>query len=96
MFGGFDGEFFNDINTMDLSANSLLNKSAIQESTKDRDFSRIVNCFEDHDIVFNIKGTSGFHSQRVYANKALVLYRAIEKEVEIHHKNMSPQITVFK
>lgn len=86
MFGGFDGEFFNDINIMDLSRYSI-NKSLIKESTKDEDFSRLVNSFEDHDIIFKVQGQDC--CQNVYANKALVLYRAVEKEVALHRANQN-------
>lgn len=55
MFGGFDGEFFNDINIMDMSMNSQSNKSIINESTKDKDFLGLVNKFEEHDIIFKIE-----------------------------------------
>ena len=96
MFGGFDGEFYNDINVMDLSSKSIMNKKAILESSKDKDFSRLVNSYDDHDIVFRIRGQSGMHYQQVYGNKALILYRAAEKEVEIHHKDVSQRLPVFQ
>jgi N-acetylneuraminic acid mutarotase len=80
MFGGFDGEFFNDLNVLNLQPN--FKKSVISESTKDQDFNRLVNSYEASDFKFVIESNSPNKNSTIYGNRGLVLYNLCTKERE--------------
>jgi len=79
MFGGFDGEFFNDLNVMDMSKVSTPQDTEIE-------FSSLVDSRANHDLIFRLHGESPESNQifqDVFAIKSLVLFRSIHKEVPI-------------
>ena len=49
MFGGFDGEFFNDLNVMDMS------KSYTHQDTE-IEFLSLVDSRANHDLIFRLHG----------------------------------------
>lgn len=79
MFGGFDGEFFNDLNVMDIGKIPTPKEHEIE-------FSKLVNSPKNHDIIFRLHGESE-NSQMVYQDvygiRSLLLYRSVHKEVPI-------------
>jgi hypothetical protein len=58
MFGGFDGEFYNDLNVMDMTKGTT-----VQE--KEVEFANLVDSQENHDIIFRLWG-DGPDSSRIY------------------------------
>jgi len=78
MFGGFDGEFYSDLNVLNLQPN--FKKSLICDSSKDLDYGRLINNFDASDFKFKIEGIEPSKSAIVYATKALVLYNLCTKE----------------
>ena len=78
MFGGFDGEFYNDLNVLNLQPN--FKKSIVSESTKDLDFNRLVNSYEASDFKFVIESNLPNKSATIYGNRGLVLYNLCTKE----------------
>ena len=79
MFGGFDGEFFNDLNVMDMSKSPVSPDPEIE-------FSSLVDSKSYHDLIFRLHGESPESNQifqDVFAIKSLVLFRSIHKEVPI-------------
>jgi len=79
MFGGFDGSFYNDLNICDFSKPSK-QVITIEPSTIDADYKSLVNSQESADIVFTLDHPA---RPQVYGHKALILFRAIEKELMI-------------
>ena len=71
MFGGFDGEFYNDLNVMELKPNTL--------ETSTKEFSPMVDCFENFDIKFKLYGEGGVHMVR--GIKSFILYRTVQREM---------------
>ena len=96
MFGGFDGEFFNDLNVMDLHHNSRgIENTYIDPSRIDSDYLSLLNNPNEHDFVFKLEYEKGpqaiaesqicsgllTKTEQIYACKSLMLYRLIEKEI---------------
>jgi len=85
MFGGFDGEFYNDLHILNMHGDDKSYKGVknipVGPSTKERDYLSLLNNQESYDIVFRL--SDGSQSIDVFANKALVLFRSIEIEVPI-------------
>ena len=82
MFGGFDGEFYDDLHLMDLYPS--IKKTCVEASTKDQEYLKMIDQQSSSDFSFKIESgnnTSSFCGHNmVYANKALVMYRTIENE----------------
>ena len=76
MFGGFDGEFYNDLNV--LSLHQDVKCTQVSESSKDTDYLSLVNNAVDHDVEFKISNES--ESTVVFAHRSLILFRLIERE----------------
>ena len=88
MFGGFDGEFYNDLNVMDMSK-----ATSLQE--KETEFFSLVDSQENHDLTFRLHGDGENFSkvyQDIHAIKSLVLFRSVHKEVPIVQSGQSFQI----
>jgi hypothetical protein len=100
MFGGFDGEFYNDLHVMDLERSTRgSSEMLIEDSMREADYMKMVDSRDGHDVVFRLqssqnedKGDSLYHTglpkvttryQEVHANRSLILYRTIEREVPI-------------
>ena len=82
MFGGFDSEFFNDLHVLNLDQTSMF-KSKNCASTIHSDYARLVNSQEHSNITFLLEPEKIFDPmQVVYANKALLLHRIFEKEIQ--------------
>ena len=56
MFGGFDSEFFNDLNALDMSnlSKDFKEKQIVEDSTKDQDYEDMIDCEESSDFVFRV------------------------------------------
>jgi len=56
MFGGFDSEFFNDLNALDMGmlSNKFKQKQIVEESTKDVDYEEMIDCDESSDFIFRV------------------------------------------
>lgn len=78
MFGGFDGSFYNDLHILDFQT---IKKKIIKlsESTMLEDYHQLINKKESYDIKFILDNPQ---KQEVFAHKALVLFRTIEREVK--------------
>jgi hypothetical protein len=97
MFGGFDGTFYNDLHI--LHTNKTLKESVrISKSTLHANLAEAVDCSEFSDIEFVLKPASDFFEvaarTQIFANKSLVLYRLIERELRTTDFNSSN--AVFK
>ena len=56
MFGGFDGEFFNDLNVMDLHRNSRgIENTNIDPSTINSDYLSLLGNPNEHDFAFKLE-----------------------------------------
>jgi hypothetical protein len=89
MFGGFDGEFYNDLNLMDMSKSQTKN-------TQEVEFLSLIDSHENHDLTFRLHGLSdGSHEiyQDVFAIKSLVLYRSVHTESPITSSGQSFKIS---
>jgi hypothetical protein len=77
MFGGFDGNFYNDLNILDFSRpnKQIIN---IQPSTIDMEYLSLVNSQDTGDIIFVLDNAT---KSQVYSHKSLLLFRAIEREL---------------
>ena len=82
MFGGFDGEFFNDLHVMDLEFNKRGLATPIDNSTISRDFASMVNNPKFSDIKIRVNLQNG-HIYCFYLNKSLLLFRSLDKEVPV-------------
>ena len=56
MFGGFDGNFYNDLNIIDLNWTSKT-QVIVSPSTIMQDYLRMVNCQDNFDIFFHVGTT---------------------------------------
>lgn len=99
MFGGFDGEFFNDLNIIDIEqVKRGFSQYHIEASSKEQDYMSMVDSKDGHDIIFKLiskddspKQMFDFSTlpkvscrfQEIYANKSLLLFRTIEKEIPL-------------
>ena len=95
MFGGFDSEFFDDLNVMDLKKNSRgIENTPIEASTIDSDFLSLLNNPIDYDLTFKIEYVSecndsnqmrlcplSVETKNILANKSLLLFRSVDKEM---------------
>tara|TARA_B110000285_G_C14959006_1_gene530660 strand:+ start:395 stop:589 length:195 start_codon:yes stop_codon:yes gene_type:complete len=55
MFGGFDSNFFNDLNILDLDHGKRgFSQMHIEESKKEEDFTKMINSQEGHDVIFRL------------------------------------------
>jgi hypothetical protein len=62
MFGGFDGEFYNDLNIMNIESLSeeAFKIQNIIKSTKDHDFFKMINDEKSSDIILKITDSCHF------------------------------------
>ena len=84
MFGGFDGEFFNDMHLLHMNGqtNASSSSSTRQGSTLLEDYVQLVDKKEHSNIVFLLDPiVEGGQQQAVHANKSLVLFRLFEREI---------------
>ena len=84
MFGGFDGEFFNDMHLLHMNGqkNASSSSSTRQGSTLLDDYVQLVDKKEHSNIVFLLDPiVEGGQQQAVHANKSLVLFRLFEREI---------------
>ena len=96
MFGGFDGEFYDDLNVMDLHYNSRgIENTYISPSTINADYMSLLNNPNEYDFVFELEYQTGSEfapesqicsgesarTEQIYACKSMMLYRLIEKEL---------------
>ena len=88
MFGGFDGEFFNDFHMLHFGqqhTDSLMTSKVKNAATIGgllEDYAKLVNSKEHSNLKFLIDGTTpGAPAQVIHANKSLVLFRLFEREV---------------
>jgi hypothetical protein len=80
MFGGFDGTFYSDLHI--LHTNKTAKESVtVSRSTLHTSLASVVNIPELSDIEFVLRPTSSLGTSVVHANKSLVLYRLIEREL---------------
>ena len=100
MFGGFDGEFYNDMHILHLKEAPKM-RGFTSTSTINSDYAKLVDSLDHSNISFVLdpEMPNGCE-QIVYANKSLVLFRLFEREVrsyshetEIFHHKMED---VFK
>ena len=70
-FGGFDGEFFNDLNVLEIKCDSQL--------SNERQFMHMVDSSDNHDIVFRLHGDGP--TQEVHGIRSLILYRTAHREM---------------
>ena len=80
MFGGFDGNFYNDLNILHTNK-ATKERIKVSASTLYANLAGTVNDPELSDIEFIVKSEKGDSQQVIYANKSLVLYRLIEREL---------------
>lgn len=93
MFGGFDGTFYNDLHI--LHTNKTAKESiTVSPSTLIHNLAAVVNDPEVSNIEFVLKASSQASQQVVYANKSLVLYRLVERELRTTDFNSGN--TVFR
>ena len=101
MFGGFDGEFYDDLNVMDLHYNSRgIENTYISPSTINADYLSLLNNPNEYDFIFELEyqTESEFapesqiycgdtaRTEQIYACKSMMLYRLIEKELPIQNR----------
>ena len=56
MFGGFDGEFYNDLHVMDLERNSRgATEMLVQDSMREADYMKMVDSRDGHDVIFRLQ-----------------------------------------
>jgi len=81
MFGGFDGEFYNDLHILNLNKNQK-RKVFVSKSTLDSDYKNLVNEPEHSNLTFVLDTKNGDgNGEVIHANKALVLFRIVEREL---------------
>jgi hypothetical protein len=91
VFGGFDGEFHNDLHVFHTLPRT--DKVHVSESTMTQGFAGLVGDQSQSNIKFLVEG------QIIHANKSLVLHRIIEKEcvqfadLDKGNSSVSPFIT---
>ena len=86
MFGGFDGNFYSDLHI--LHTNKTAKESVIvAKSTLHPNLASAVNVPELSDIEFVLRPSVGQNPPVVHANKSLVLYRLIERELRTTDHN---------
>jgi hypothetical protein len=76
MFGGFDGQFYDDLNLLNLKPDA--NQVVILPSTKDIDLISLVNSSTDFNVTVKILGPNSYKTMNVC--KSLLLFRTIERE----------------
>lgn len=90
MFGGFDGNFFNDVNILGLKKEN--NTVAIPKSTVSEDYFSLVNNAEGSDISFKLNDPS---RTCFYGHRALILFRLLQRELSVDvNENMPLQTMV--
>jgi N-acetylneuraminic acid mutarotase len=90
MFGGFDGNFFNDVNILSLKKEN--NTVAIPKSTVSEDYFSLVNNPEGSDISFKLNDPS---RTSIYGHRALILFRLLQREISVDlNENMPLQTMV--
>ena len=72
MFGGFDGNFFNDVNILSLKKET--NSVTIPKSTVTEDYFSLINNSEGSDISFKLNDPS---RTSIYGHRALILFRLL-------------------
>lgn len=79
MFGGFDGDFYNDMHILNVQKNSN-SFIKVSESTIDQDYLKMLDNeeYSDMDFVLNTKP----YKSKVNVNKSLMLFRTVERELE--------------
>ena len=88
MFGGFDGEFYNDLYALNLNEIQK-NSTKVSDSTIDQDMVKLINNPELNDLkIIVTKESSSLNcfstmiQQEFYVCKALVLQRVFEREIQ--------------
>ena len=89
MFGGFDGNFFNDVNILNLKKEQ--NTVAIPKSTVSEDYFSLVNNSEGSDISFKLNDPS---RTCIYSHRALILFRLLQREISVDVNENMPLQTV--
>jgi hypothetical protein len=90
MFGGFDGNFFDDLNILDLQTQGK-SQLTVPKSTICEDYFSLVNNPESADIIFELNDAG---KSKVYAHRALVLFRLIQRELNLDPNENMPLETV--
>ncbi len=72
MFGGFDGNFFNDMSILNLKKEN--NAIMIPRSTVNEDYFTLVNNQEGSDINFRLNDPS---RTLIFGHRALILFRLL-------------------
>lgn len=79
MFGGFDGEFFNDMHLLHFEPEHFNQQGP---TCLLEDYAKLVDSKEHSNIKFLLDPVKqGAPDQIVYANKSLVLFRLFEREI---------------
>lgn len=79
MFGGFDGDFYNDMHILNVMKNSNCSIK-VSESTIESDYLKMLDNPECSDIEFLLNTKP--YKAKVYMNKSLMLFRTVERELE--------------
>jgi hypothetical protein len=80
MFGGFDGTFYNDLHILHMNKTSK-ESILVGPSTLMTDLASVVDDAEVSNIEFVLNSCNQANDQVIYANKSLVLYRLVEREL---------------
>lgn len=92
MFGGFDGSFYNDLQFLDfLSPKKQVIQ--LQESTMYSDYHRLINQKDSFDIKFIL---DNHDKSLIFAHKALVLFRTIQREIKLEQSSLSQVVSTPK
>lgn len=85
MFGGFDSEFYNDLHALnlDMISNQSVQKKQQELSSKDQDYEEMIDKAECSNFIFRLIDCETHRQRDIHANKSLVLYRLVEKEVPL-------------
>ena len=84
MFGGFDGEFFNDMHLLNFDQDNQVVRGSQHESASSllEDYAKLIDSRDHSSIKFMLDPERpGLPEQIVQANKSLVLFRLFEREV---------------
>ena len=71
MFGGFDGNFFDDLHILDMQTKDKSSIS-VPRSTLAEDYLTLVNSAESADIIFELNDSN---KTQIYGHRALILFR---------------------
>lgn len=76
MFGGFDGDFFDDLNVLYLTPD--VGHLEVEPSSKCNDLLKLINADSNYDMSIQVCSESCF--KEIKACKALFLYRTLDRE----------------